>query len=58
MFAQEYLSITGIQPCTNPAFTANTYNYDNTGLSYCKVDLADFAVFAQNWLESGLYTGQ
>ena len=58
VFAQEYLSITGIQPCTNPAFTANTYNYDNTGLSYCKVDLADFAVFAQNWLESGLYTGQ
>ncbi|MEN6307625.1 MAG: LamG-like jellyroll fold domain-containing protein [Anaerohalosphaeraceae bacterium] len=57
-FAQEYLSVTGIQPCTDPAFAANTYNYDNTGLSYCKVDLADFAVFAKNWLANGLYMGQ
>lgn len=57
IFAQEYLDNTGIQPCLNTSFLDGQYNtnLDNTGLSYCKVDLADFAAFATTWLESGLY---
>lgn len=57
-FAAEYLSVTGIQPCINANFVGNAYNFDNTGLSYCKIDMADFAVFAENWLANGLYMGQ
>jgi hypothetical protein len=53
--AQEYLDATGIQPCVNMTFTGYQYNFDNTGSSYCRIDLADFAAFAQNWLTSGLY---
>lgn len=54
-FAQEYLDNTGVHPCTNMSFVGNTYNYDNTGSSYCKIDLADFADFAAAWLADGLY---
>lgn len=53
--AQEYLDVTGIQPCVNSSFAGSEYNFNNTGSSYCKIDLADFAVFAENWLSSGLY---
>jgi hypothetical protein len=55
--AQEYYAATAIQPCLNASFDGYLYNFDNTGSSYCKVDLADFAVFANNWLTSGLYSG-
>lgn len=57
VFAQEYLSNTGIRPCTNPDFLDGMVgtNFDNTGSSYCIVDLLDFAAFAETWLVSGLY---
>jgi hypothetical protein len=55
VFAQEYLDATGIVPCLDSNFTGNEFNFDNTGSSYCTVNLADFAVFASAWLESGLY---
>jgi hypothetical protein len=54
-FAQEYLDYTGVRPCINMSFAESAYNFDNTGDSYCKVDLADFADFAAAWLGSGLY---
>ncbi len=53
--ASEYYSTTGIKPCINPAFEGNAYNFDNTGTSYCRIDLADFAAFARSWLAEGLY---
>ena len=55
VFAQEYLDVTGIAPCLNSNFTGSEFNYDNTGSSYCTVNLADFVVFVSSWLESGLY---
>jgi hypothetical protein len=55
VIANEYYTVTGILPCTNLTFVGNAYNIDNTGSSYCKVDMADFAVFASNWLQSGLF---
>ena len=55
VFAQEYLDATGIVPCLDPNFTGNEFNVDNTGSSYCTVNLADFAVFASAWLQGGLY---
>jgi hypothetical protein len=58
LFLFNNLSVTGIQPCINANFIGNAYNYDNTGLSYCKIDLADFAVFADNWLANGLYSAE
>ncbi|MGE4285482.1 MAG: LamG-like jellyroll fold domain-containing protein [Phycisphaerae bacterium] len=57
VFAQEYVDITGVAPCVDMNFLdglANA-NLDNTGSSYCRVDLADFAEFAIAWLENGLY---
>lgn len=54
--AQEYLDATGIQPCVNMTFTGYTYNFDNTGTSYCRIDLTDFAEFVESgWMKSGLY---
>ncbi len=55
--AAEYYNTTGSMACTNPNFAGSAYNLDNSGDSYCKVDLADFAVLAENWLASGLSTG-
>lgn len=56
MIAGEYYDGTGLEACFNPDFAGNAYNLDNTGSSYCKVDLADFAVLAVNWLADGLWT--
>ena len=53
--AQEYLDTTGKYPCVNHTFIGNEYNFDNGPSSYCKIDLADFAVFVQNWLADGLF---
>ena len=55
--AQEYVDLTGIAPCIDSAFVGNTYNFDNTGSSYCRVDLVDFAIFAANWMADGLFYG-
>jgi hypothetical protein len=54
-FAQEYLDHTGVRPCINMSFAGNNFNFVNTGSSYCKIDLADFAAFAAAWLANGLY---
>lgn len=53
--AEEYYSLTGLSTCLNPNFEGSQFNMDNTGSSYCRVDLADFAAMAQNWLASGFY---
>jgi hypothetical protein len=53
--AGQYHDVTGVYPCVNSSFTGSVYNLDNTGTSYCRVDLADFAVFAANWMNEGLY---
>ncbi|MBN2063173.1 MAG: immunoglobulin domain-containing protein, partial [Sedimentisphaerales bacterium] len=58
VFAQEYLDATGIVPCVNTQFDGYQFNFDNTGSSYCRVDLADFAYFAGQWLTSGLFDGE
>jgi hypothetical protein len=55
VFAQEYMDNTGVVPCTNMSFVGNAYNFDNSGSSYCKIDLADFVDFASGWLNDGLY---
>jgi hypothetical protein len=47
--AKLYFDVTGIRPCIN-TFAAQ-YDYNGN----CTVDLADFAVFAQSWLDSGVY---
>jgi hypothetical protein len=53
--AAEYYNATGIKPCINTSFEGSAYNFDNTGTSYCRIDLADFAAFASGWLAEGLY---
>ena len=58
VFAQEYLDATGVVPCIEINFDGVQYNFDNTGSSYCQVDLADFAAFAAAWMNSGLFDGQ
>lgn len=56
--ANEYYTVTGSAACTDPDFAGSAFNFVNAGSSYCKVDLADFAEFAANWLASGLSTGE
>lgn len=53
--AGEYETVSGDTPCADHSFAGSLYNFDNTAPSYCKVDLADFALIARNWLASGLY---
>lgn len=53
--AGQYHDVTGIYPCVDADFLGSDYNLDNTDTSYCRVDLADFAVFAANWMSQGLY---
>jgi hypothetical protein len=53
--AQEYYNLTGKSGCIYLDFPGSNFNVDNTGTSYCRVDLADFAVMAQNWLAEGYY---
>ena len=53
--SQEYLDATGIHPCVDSDFVGNFYNTNNSGDSYCRIDLADFADFAAAWLTDGLY---
>jgi hypothetical protein len=55
--AQKYYDETQIRTCLYPNFEGSIYNLDNTGTSYCKVDLADFAMFAHAWMAEGLYPG-
>ncbi|HPY77064.1 MAG TPA: hypothetical protein PLQ45_04405 [Anaerohalosphaeraceae bacterium] len=56
--AHEYFTVTGNAACTNPNFEGSAFNFDNTIGSYCRIDLADLAVFIRNWLANGLSTGQ
>lgn len=55
VFAQEYLDTMGLIPCLDANFSGSEFNFDNTGSSYCTIDLVDFATFASAWLETGLY---
>jgi hypothetical protein len=51
--AMAYYDETGKTACLNPPDPR--YNLVNTGSSYCKVDLTDFAALASHWLDCGLY---
>ena len=51
--ATVYYNETGKTSCLYPPDAK--YNLVNTGSSYCKVDLTDFAEFALNWLDCGIY---
>jgi hypothetical protein len=51
--AVAYYDETGTSACLDAPDTR--YNLVNTGSSYCRVDLTDFAEFALNWLDCGLY---
>ena len=53
--ANEYYTMTGFPACTDPSFDGSEFNFDNSGSSYCRIDLADFAAFASGWLAEGLY---
>ncbi len=53
--AQEYYDVTGKSGCIYLDFIGSNLNVDNTGTSYCRVDIADFAALAQNWLADGFY---
>ena len=53
--AQEYYNVTGNSGCIYLNFVGSGMNGDNTGASYCQLDLADLAVLAQNWLNNGFY---
>ncbi|AQT69193.1 hypothetical protein STSP2_02380 [Anaerohalosphaera lusitana] len=49
--AQQYYDVTGEQICLYEYASEYDFNGD------CKVDMADFAAFAQGWLSTGLYPG-
>lgn len=53
--AQEYYDITGNPGCIYFNFEGSAFNVDNTGTSYCRVDIADLAGFAAGWLADGFY---
>jgi hypothetical protein len=53
--AQEAYSITGKAGCLNLTFAGSNMNVNQLGTSYCKIDLADFAALAVNWLNDGFY---
>ena len=53
--AASYNSITSESVCIMSAKPDSVYNIVDTGSSYCKVDLTDFAAFASHWLDCGLY---
>jgi hypothetical protein len=55
VFAEEYYANTGIVPCMDINFSGHELNIDNSGTSYCKVDLADMVMFLEAWLASGLW---
>ena len=50
-----YFPETGEGVCIDLALRDSDLNLDATGTSSCRIDLADFVVFASNWLECGLY---
>ncbi|MBN1766173.1 MAG: hypothetical protein JW860_13005 [Sedimentisphaerales bacterium] len=52
---QEYYDITSNPGCIYD-FAGSNFNGNQLGSSYCKIDLADFAEFASNWLNDGFYT--
>lgn len=51
----KYRTVTGVIPCIDPQFAGSRSNFDNTGSSYCTVDLTDLMLMASKWLNSGLY---
>jgi hypothetical protein len=51
----EASAITGEPGCIIHDFAGSNLNVNQLGTSYCKVDLADFAEFAANWLNDGFY---
>ncbi len=53
--ASEYYAASGRMACTDPSFAGSEVNFDNSGSSYCRIDLADLAAFARAWLSDGLY---
>lgn len=53
--AANYNTVTGESACIASLKPDAVYNLVDTGDSYCKVDLTDFAEWASQWLNCGLY---
>jgi hypothetical protein len=51
--AMERYTVTGQSSCLSAPDAK--YNLVNTGTSYCRVDLADFAEFTSGWMNCGLF---
>lgn len=49
----ETLNQVGVTPCLNHDFDGSDININNTVSSYCKIDLGDFALIAEKWLNNG-----
>ncbi len=54
---QEYFDMTGNPACMG-SFDGDIFNVVNSGSSYCRIDIMDFAAFAANWLNDGFYPAQ
>lgn len=52
----EYYAVTGKPGCINLGFDGSNLDVNQLGSSYCRVDLADFAELAANWLNDGFFT--
>lgn len=55
VIAQEYFDVTGNPGCIYLDFAGSNLNVDNTGTSYCRIDIADLAGWATAWLADGFY---
>ncbi len=51
--AKLYYNETQVSVCVDAP--NSNFNVVNTGSSYCRIDMADFAVLAADWLDCGLY---
>jgi len=51
----QYYAVTGEPGCIYE-FDGSNHNSNQLGSSYCRIDLADFADIALNWLNNGFYT--
>jgi hypothetical protein len=57
----DYYNVTGVAPCYQPNFPGSVFDVagavDGSGdpIGDCKVDIQDFAEFANSWLANGIY---
>lgn len=53
VIAQEYYDYSGLLPCATLVFEGSQFDVVQTGTSWCRVDMEDFAEFASAWLSNG-----